>query len=206
MWTLDALAEQVGLVLTQDQVDQHSQRVTDLPTGRIIRYYTTHGLVDRPSAYQGRTALYGWRHLLQIVAIKRLQAAGLSLTAIQERLLGLSDEQLAAIAQLPAQAEALPPSSPGATPARRRQAFWAQAAEPIAAASVASSMPTPPPVGPLVQQWQSLPLTEGAWLVLAEQAAWTADDLAAVKVAAAPLLEVLYRRGLLGQQAEGRTS
>ena len=43
---------------------------------------------------RGRTALYGPRHVLQLVAIKRLQAQGLSLAAVQERVVGLSDAAL----------------------------------------------------------------------------------------------------------------
>jgi hypothetical protein len=49
---------------------------------------------------RGRTAMYGPRHLLQLVAIKRLQARGRSLVAIQAELAGATDTQLARVAQL----------------------------------------------------------------------------------------------------------
>ena len=75
-----------------------SGRVRDVPDLRTIRYYTTLGLLDRPAAMRGRTALYGPRHLLQLVAIKRLQARGLSLAAVQERVVGLSDAALRRLA------------------------------------------------------------------------------------------------------------
>ena len=71
-----------------------SGRVRDVPDLRTIRYYTTLGLLDRPAAMRGRTALYGSRHLLQLAAIKRLQARGLSLAAVQERVVGISDASL----------------------------------------------------------------------------------------------------------------
>ena len=51
-------------------------RIRDLPDSRSIRWYSTIGLVDRPLGTRGRNALYGPRHLLQLVAVKRLQAAG----------------------------------------------------------------------------------------------------------------------------------
>ena len=70
-----------------------------MPDLRTIRYYTTLGLLDRPAAMRGRTALYGPRHLLQLVAIKRLQARGLSLAAVQERVVGLSDAALRRLAR-----------------------------------------------------------------------------------------------------------
>ena len=38
---------------------------------------------------RGRTALYGLRHLLQLVAIKRLQAKGYTLEQVQQALEGL---------------------------------------------------------------------------------------------------------------------
>src|SRR5919206_1626591 len=103
-WTLDELAERVGAALAVDYAGQPSGRVRDVPDRRAIRWYTTIGLVDRPLAHRGRTALYGPRHLLQLVAVKRLQAKGLSLVAIQQELAGATDSQLARIARLPERA------------------------------------------------------------------------------------------------------
>ena len=73
LWTIDELGSRVALALSVDYDGQASGRVRDVPDRRTIRYYTTLGLIDRP-ALRGRTALYGRRHLLQLVAIKRLQA------------------------------------------------------------------------------------------------------------------------------------
>ena len=63
---------------------------------RTVRFYASLGLVDRPLSYLDRRARYGRRHLLQVVAIKRLQAVGASLADAQARLAGASDAQLAA--------------------------------------------------------------------------------------------------------------
>ena len=76
-WTLDELAERVDVALTVDYAGPPSARVRAVPDRRAIRWYTTIGLIDRPVAHRGRTALYGPRHLLQLVAVKRLQASGL---------------------------------------------------------------------------------------------------------------------------------
>src|SRR6266542_6508786 len=102
LWTIDDLGTQVALALSVDYEGQASGRIRDIPDRRTIRYYTTLGLIDRPLEMRGRTALYGRRHLLQLVAIKRLQARGLSLAELQQRLLGLSDAALQKLAQLPA--------------------------------------------------------------------------------------------------------
>jgi DNA-binding transcriptional MerR regulator len=100
-WTLDELAERVETALAVDYHGQASGRVRAVPDRRAIRWYTTIGLIDRPVAHRGRTALYGPRHLLQLVAVKRLQARGLPLVSIQQELAGATDTQLARVARLP---------------------------------------------------------------------------------------------------------
>jgi DNA-binding transcriptional MerR regulator len=79
-----------------------SKRIRAIPDTRTIRYYTTLGLIDRPAQMQGRLALYGHKHVLQIVAIKRLQAHGEPLAAIQQKLVGATSRKLSQIADLPA--------------------------------------------------------------------------------------------------------
>jgi hypothetical protein len=100
-WTLDELAERVDAALAVDYPGQPSGRVRDVPDRRAIRWYTTIGLIDRPVAHQGRIALYGPRHLLQLVAVKRLQAKGLPLVAIQQELAGATDTELGRVARVP---------------------------------------------------------------------------------------------------------
>jgi DNA-binding transcriptional MerR regulator len=111
-WTLDELAERVDIALAVDYPGQPSGRVRPVPDRRAIRWYTTIGLVDRPVAHRGRTALYGPRHLLQLVAVKRLQARGLPLVAIQQELAGATDSQLARVARLPESVAAGPRPGP----------------------------------------------------------------------------------------------
>ena len=116
LWTIHELTAQVARELAVDYEGASSGRVRDIPDLRTIRYYTTLGLLDRPAEMRGRTALYGRRHLLQLVAIKKLQASGLSLSQVQERMAAATDlllERLAGLRQ-GAQAEAesaLPPAS-----------------------------------------------------------------------------------------------
>jgi DNA-binding transcriptional MerR regulator len=99
LWTLEQLSDHVADLLAGDYEGQNNGRVRELPNGRTIRWYTTIGLVDRPSATRGRVALYGQRHALQLAAIKRLQAQGMSLAEVQEQLLGATDEALAGYAK-----------------------------------------------------------------------------------------------------------
>src|SRR5919201_6274725 len=113
LWTLGDLTDRVAAALAVGYRGQRSGRVRDVPDQRAIRWYTTLGLVDRPTAMRGRTALYGRRHLLQLVAIKRLQAEGHSLAEVQVELAAASDERLERIARLPAQ-----PTGPAPPPDR----------------------------------------------------------------------------------------
>ncbi len=176
---------------------QTSGRVRDVPDVRTIRYYTTLGLIDRPAQMEGRTAYYSQRHLLQLVAIKRLQAQGLSLVDVQKQLLGSGDAKLAELADLSSTANDKP-VEPESSP---RTAFWAQPPEVKAAApdvAPPSSDPTPAMI---------LPLGEGLSLLI-EDADATRLDRAAMQSlapAVANLRAALRKAGVIAGDAELRT-
>ncbi len=89
-------------------------RVSPAPDARTVRYYTTLGLIDRPRIV-GRQAQYAERHLLQLLAIKALQALELPLAQIQQRLYGRSDAELKALVEsVAAEARAVEASPPPA--------------------------------------------------------------------------------------------
>lgn len=101
-WTIDELAQQAAETLAACGVQAPNGRVTALPDRRVIRWYATLGLLDRPLRTGGRTARYGSRHLLQLVAVKRRQAQGRSLAEIQAELTGATDATLREAAGLQA--------------------------------------------------------------------------------------------------------
>ena len=112
---------------------------------RTVRYYASLGLVDRPTRYADRRAYYGRRHLLQIVAVKRLQAAGAALADLQARLAGATDDELATVAG-GGEPPTLPASPNAALSAEPAAPFWLRRArpgrEPLAApASVVRQAP-----------------------------------------------------------------
>jgi DNA-binding transcriptional MerR regulator len=180
-WTIEELAAQAALVLSEAQLGQPSGRVTDVPNPRTIRYYVTCGLLAPPARYRGRVALYGGRHLMQLVAIKRLQARGLSLVQVQERLAGLHELQLAQLAAL---------SAPTATRGPAERAFWRQ--PPVDA----PSMPSAPAVA---ERLEGLHLAPGVVMLLERAGrALDGEDREAIRVAAAPLVKLLATRRLLG--------
>jgi DNA-binding transcriptional MerR regulator len=195
LWTLDELGARVALALAVDYDGQSNGRVRDVPDRRTIRYYTTLGLIDRPAEMRGRTALYGTRHLLQLVAIKRLQTHGLTLTEIQARLVGRTDAGLRQLARLPADMGPQPDAKPQAA---TRDRFWN--AEPAA-----PEMAARPAVSQEVRQLTGLPLAPGATLLLDAARPPDDHDLAALRVAAAPLVKLLKTRRLLADEGTPHT-
>jgi len=103
-WRLEELVQLAARALDAAPYEgQTSGRIRDVPDARTVRYYTTIGVLDRPLEMRGRTAYYGRRHLLQIVAVKRLQARGMSLVDIQKNLAGADNGSLRRWAALPAE-------------------------------------------------------------------------------------------------------
>src|SRR3954470_3601972 len=141
MWTMDELVERVREALAAEYPGAPNGRVRDVPDRRAIRWYTTIGLVDRPLGMRGRTALYGPRHLLQLVAVKRRQAAGRTLAEIQAELTGATDRTLREIARPGGGAPAEKTRDGARRPAPAR--FWAAAP---AVADIGSETPAVPPV------------------------------------------------------------
>jgi DNA-binding transcriptional MerR regulator len=139
-----------------------------VPDQRTIRWYSTIGLLDRPTAMRGRTALYDRRHLLQLVAIKRLQADGHTLADVQQRLVGATESTLTDIARLP---------NGQVTRSRPRDRFWTAQPAPVTGALV-----------------HGVRIADGVTVTFDAAHVPTQDDIAAITAAAGPLLDVL--RGL----------
>jgi len=73
---------------------QTKYRVTEMPSERTIRFYTANNLVDKPLAQEGTHARYGYRHLLQVMAIKYLQSQYLPLVKIRSLVENISNRDL----------------------------------------------------------------------------------------------------------------
>lgn len=95
--SLTSLVEAARHMIERVTLPPSDGRVAEFPDARTIRYYQTAGIVDKPLRYEGRNAVYGYKHLLQIVAIKLLQSRGLSLAQVQRAIMNstLSDLEAA---------------------------------------------------------------------------------------------------------------
>jgi len=61
------------------------------PSERTIRFYVTRGLVSPPDG-RGTAAVYSYRHLLQVLAIKLRQMEGATLEALSRELAGMTGD------------------------------------------------------------------------------------------------------------------
>ncbi|ROO90389.1 MerR-like DNA binding protein [Actinocorallia herbida] len=205
-WTITQLASRAAEELADLDVNG---RVQDVPNARLIRWYTTLGLLDPPLRH-GRTARYTRRHLLQLIAVKRRQAAGRSLAEIQAELLQAPDQRLSAITgpvpDIAWSGSSPRPERPEPGPSARR--FWAappttetsaaQGAQPspVEAETAGGQGAQPSPVEFENAAFQGIRLAPGAMLLL-EGGPLSADQVSALHGAAAPLLAELARLGLL---------
>jgi DNA-binding transcriptional MerR regulator len=207
-WTISDLARITNAGLRIAGIHAVGRRAADTVTDRTIRYYTTLGLVDRPAGWQGVQGLYGRRHLMQLLAIKRRQSDGLSTHELQRQLPDLSNARLEALARLPVSIEELEQRAEAVAgghaqfPDTRRPGqaalFSAHAAEEPPASYGESTEPDASDAGIMLRAIQ-LP----AGLVLlcpaGQVAALTPEDVDAVRVV---LLRTLVDRGVLPPEAE----
>src|SRR5512139_1332136 len=92
--TLEELAAAAARLLRRLDVRPDDGRIAPAPDARGIRYYQTVGVLDRPVRYDGRRAIYGFRHVLQLLVVKRLQQEGHPLHLIQQSLAGRPTDAL----------------------------------------------------------------------------------------------------------------
>lgn len=188
-WTISELVEEVARRIAALPKPQNGQ-IRAVPDDRTVRYYGAIGLLDRPSAMRGRTALYGKRHVAQVVAVKRLQAMGRSLAEIQALWPTLDDATLARMSGVE-----LPVSRK--EPARKQ--FWKTAP----ATSVATARPVPSPATAPAELRIELAPTISLSIALSDDVAISLADVAAIRAAAAPLMAELARRQLAAHAGEG---
>jgi DNA-binding transcriptional MerR regulator len=208
-WTLPELVAEVAARMAALPAPRNGQ-VRAIPDERTVRYYGTLGLLDRPSAMRGRTALYGARHAAQVIAIKRLQTMGRSLSEIQRLWPTLDDATLARMSGV---------ALPAAIRPAARQAFWKRepgrpdavtpapepaAPEPVAAAARA---PERSGVGGGVELRVELaPQVVLSVMVTDERVTISPADVRAIRAAAAPLLAELEAIASSGRQAAAFSS
>ncbi|MBX7222372.1 MAG: MerR family transcriptional regulator [Blastocatellia bacterium] len=102
------LADAAARYLSTIAPVQQRGTVTDTPDERTIRYYISEELISEPERKQGTASVFGYRHLLELLVIKRLQALNYRIRAIREVMAGKTTAQLEAILDEPEAAHPMP--------------------------------------------------------------------------------------------------
>ena len=84
-WNIRDLAALAGAVLDASGVTPINAAAQSRPSDRTIRFYVARQLLSPPEG-RGTAATYGYRHLLQLFAIKLRQMEGATLTSITREL------------------------------------------------------------------------------------------------------------------------
>jgi DNA-binding transcriptional MerR regulator len=88
------LANQATTVLAEQGTVQGKGTVSDFPDERTVRYYLSEGLISPAVEKQGTASVFGYIHLLQLLAIKKLQSDHIPIRKIREIVGGSNERQL----------------------------------------------------------------------------------------------------------------
>ena len=81
-WNTDDFVDLANRLLPQVLPEEGaSQKVREDVNLRLVRHYTGLGMLDEP-AKEGKEARYSYRHLLQLLLVRRMQAQGYGSSAI----------------------------------------------------------------------------------------------------------------------------
>jgi DNA-binding transcriptional MerR regulator len=78
------LAQEAAKILADSGLAQARGTVSDVPDERTIRYYLSEGLIAPAGDKQGTASVFGYRHLLQLLVVKKLQSEHLPIRKIRE--------------------------------------------------------------------------------------------------------------------------
>jgi len=92
-WNLRDLATVTAAILETSAVRPINAAASPHPTERTIRFYVTRGMVAAPDG-RGTAAVYSYRHMLQVLAIKLRQMEGGTLTSIAQEMSQLTGDML----------------------------------------------------------------------------------------------------------------
>ncbi|HKQ52188.1 MAG TPA: MerR family transcriptional regulator [Pyrinomonadaceae bacterium] len=88
------LAVEAAKILSESGLAQERGTVTEVPDERTVRYYLTEGLVSPAEEKQGTASVFGYRHLLQLLVVKKLQAEHLPIRKIRDLVDGRTEREL----------------------------------------------------------------------------------------------------------------
>ena len=159
-WSLDEMVAVANAFLpeflpaVEDRPDS-AGKVREEVNARLVRHYLSQGLLDE-NTREGREARYGFRHLLQLLLVRRFLIEGYPAAVIGKLIAGKTDAELRALLQGGTSVSAAPanPALDFLAKVRRRTAL--SAPTPLTPPVLAA--PVSPPVSP-----PGAPAPSGAW-------------------------------------------
>jgi len=145
-WSLRDLTALCAAILEASGIYPVNAAARARPTERTIRFYVSRGLVSPPEG-RGTAAIYSYRHLLQVLAIKLRQMEGVTLDAIIKEFAGMAGDvverrvatALGAALPLPERLQlTAPPGAPRGKVGRAMQSWSTE--EPAAVAAPRSAL------------------------------------------------------------------
>jgi DNA-binding transcriptional MerR regulator len=98
-WSLEEFVQVANQLLPEVLPDERANtRVREEVTSRLVRHYTTQGMIEEPLK-QGREARYHYRHLLQVLMLRRLLTAGYGAGAIAQFAIDRTNSELETLLQ-----------------------------------------------------------------------------------------------------------
>lgn len=92
-WNARGLAAHAAALVDSAGVKPTNASARAMPSARAVRFYVANGLLDRPEG-AGTAATYGYRHLLQLLAIKIRQREGQTLDSIRQEMREVTGDAL----------------------------------------------------------------------------------------------------------------
>jgi len=92
-WNARGLAAHVTSLVDAAGIRPTNASARVAPSARSVRFYVANGLLDRPEG-TGTSATYGYRHFLQLLAIKIRQREGATLETIKGEMKSLAGDAL----------------------------------------------------------------------------------------------------------------
>jgi DNA-binding transcriptional MerR regulator len=88
------LAGEAARILTESGLAQERGTVSEVPDERTIRYYLTEGLISPAEDKQGTASVFSYRHLLELLVVKKLQSEHLPIRKIRDLVDGRTEREL----------------------------------------------------------------------------------------------------------------
>lgn len=171
-WALEDFVEVANQLLPQFLPDGGAEsRIQETVNARLVRHYSTNGLLDKPFKL-GREARYTYRHLLQVLLLRRLLAEGYSSGAVGQLIANKTNHDLEVLLQGGAQLT-VEAANPALAFLAQVQARSAEPVSPVPPPPVAGMAPSAPPPSaspspPISSRWVRHPLLEGLELHIRE--------------------------------------